>query len=168
MSKLLNRSIILTILGIITASCFGSWVLSRSKSTSSPGTYTSADRVSRPEEVARVIHEHVEVSHDFPIARISQQLVAIELASGGTTFTIYRFNFPQTCGRAGCLHVAVDRQDKQSIPLQLVDLPEREARHQGGRQPVFTSIAKTGCLVVKQPTNLVGGTIEDYEICKPK
>jgi hypothetical protein len=77
-----------------------------------------------------------------------------------STFTIYRFNFPQTCGRAGCLHVAVDRQDKQSIPLQLVDLP--------GRQPVFASIAKTGSLVVKQPTNLVGRTIEDYEICKPK
>jgi hypothetical protein len=160
MSKLLNRSIILIILGIITASCFGSWVLSRAKSTSSLGTYTNANRVSRPEEVARVIHEHVKVSDDFPIARISQQLVAIELASGGTTFTIYRFNFPQTCGRAGCLHVAVDRQDRQSIPLQLVDLP--------GRQPVFASIAKTGCLVVKQPTNLVGGTIEDYEICKPK
>jgi hypothetical protein len=88
MSKILNRSIILTILGIITASCFGSWVLSRSKSTSSPGTYTNADRVSRPEEVARVIHEHVKVSDDFPIAKISQQLVAIELASGGTTFTI--------------------------------------------------------------------------------
>jgi hypothetical protein len=164
MSKLLWLS---TILVAVVSGC-GVWLLIGSKSVPPKGTYEQATKISTPAEIATVIQENVELSSSFTAARVARQLVAIELASGGTTFTIYRFNFPQTCGQAGCLHVAVDRQDRRSIPLQLVDLPEREARHQGGRPFVFKSIAKAGCLAVEQPVNGVSGAIEDYEICKPK
>jgi hypothetical protein len=156
MSKLLWLS---TILVVVASGC-GAWLLIGSKSVPPKGTYEQATKISTPAEIATVIQENVELSSNFTAARVARQLVAIELASGGTTFTIYRFNFPQTCGQAGCLHVAVDRQDRRSIPLQLVDLPARSFG--------FKSIAKAGCLAVEQPVNGVSGAIEDYEICKSK
>lgn len=156
MSKLLWLS---TILVAVASGC-GAWLLIGSKSVPPKGTYEQATKISTPAEIATVIQENVELSSSFTAARVARQLVAIELASGGTTFTIYRFNFPQTCGQAGCLHVAVDRQDRRSIPLQLVDLPARAFG--------FKSIAKAGCLAVEQPVNGVSGAIEDYEICKSK
>lgn len=120
------------------------------------GVYTIATSLTSPAEIDRIIQASVNVSDNFTASRITKQLLATEIDSGGTTFRVYRFNFPQTCGQAGCLHVAVDQQDKVLIPLQLIDLPDRTVP--------FTNLEKIGCFSVKQPQN---GAIEDYEICKP-
>jgi hypothetical protein len=117
--------------------------------------YTSAAKLATSQEIDRVIQANVKLSKDFRAGQIAKNLLATEIVSGGTTFIIYRFNFPQTCGKAGCLHVAVDRRSKVSIPLQLFDLPDKTIP--------FTSLTNTGCFSVKQPSN---GAIEDYEICQ--
>jgi hypothetical protein len=148
-------TVMLAIVGFIVG--FGG-TLGRSRFESPPTTsvYTGAAKLVTPQETSRVIQANVNLSHDFTAERIADNLVATEIDSGGTTFIIYRFNFPQTCGKAGCLHVAVDRRSKVSIPLQLFDLPDKAVP--------FTKVAKAGCFSVKQPSN---GSIEDYEICQP-
>jgi hypothetical protein len=144
----------LAIVGFIVG--FGG-TLGRSRLESPPtSVYTGAAKLVTPQETSRVIQANVNLSRDFTAEQIAKNLVATEIVSGGTTFIIYRFDFPQTCGKAGCLHVAIDRRSKVSIPLQLFDLPDRTIP--------FTKLAKAGCFSVKQPSN---GTIENYEICQP-
>jgi hypothetical protein len=150
-------SAILAIMAALLGAFTGSWYLARFQSSSLPqGTYTSAANLATPQEIDRVIRDNIHLSANFTAKRIAKNLVAIELVSGGTNWIVYRFNFPQTCGRAGCLHVAVNRRDKVSIPLQLFDLPDKTAP--------FTKLEKAGCFSVKQPSNR---TIEQYEICQP-
>jgi hypothetical protein len=116
---------VLAIIGAFLATFASTWVLSRFQSSPIKGAYEIASNLAAPQEIDRVIKESVNLSSDFTSDRIAKYLVATEIDSGGTTFIIYRFNFPQTCGKAGCLHVAVDRRDHTSIPLQLFDLPDR-------------------------------------------
>jgi hypothetical protein len=148
--------ILLVTSGVFLAIWVGSSLRSRFEPSPQTGVYMSAAKLATPQEISRVIQANVNLSGDFTADRIAQNLVATEIISGGTNFIIYRFNFPQTCGKAGCLHVAVDRRSKVSIPLQLFDLPTRTIP--------FTKLAKAGCFSVKQPSNRA---IEDYEICKP-
>jgi hypothetical protein len=152
--------IILTVLGVAIVSFTGSWLLVsiKSKSQEPKEVYQLAKTVIKPAELEEVIQKNVKLSGSFTAARVLQHLTVTQLASGGTTFKIYRFNFPETCGKAGCLHVAIDQQDRQSIPLQLVDLPNK--------QMMFSSATKAGCLSVKQPAASAKNTTEDYEVCK--
>jgi hypothetical protein len=120
------------------------------------GLYVMATDLSSAQEVEKIIDRSVTTSDSFPTARITKYLVATQIYSGGTTFTIYRFNFPQTCGKAGCLHVVVNERDKQTVSLQLVDLPDKSLP--------FSTVKKNDCFNARQPVN---NSIEDYEICKP-
>jgi hypothetical protein len=148
-------SIVLVTSGVFLAILVGSSLRSRLEPSPQTSVYMSAAKLATPQEISRVIQANVNLSRDFTADRIAKNLVATEIISGGTTFIIYRFNFPQTCGKAGCLHVAVDKRSQVSIPLQLFDLPTRTIP--------FTKLAKAGCFSVKQPSN---GSIEDYEICQ--
>jgi hypothetical protein len=120
------------------------------------GVYSMATDISSTQEIERVIDRSVYTSKSFVASQIAKKLLAAQLESGGTTFTIYRFNFPQTCGKAGCLHVVVDERDKHAVSLQLIDLPDKSFP--------FSSVNKKGCFNTRQPIN---DSIDDYEICKP-
>jgi hypothetical protein len=120
------------------------------------GVYSIATDISSNQEIERVIDRSVYTSNNFVAAQIAKKILAARIESGGTTFTIYRFTFPQTCGKAGCLHVVVDERDKHMSSLQLIDLPDNSFP--------FSTLKKSGCFNVRQPINY---TIDDYEICKP-
>jgi hypothetical protein len=120
------------------------------------GVYSLATDISSTQEIERVIDRSVYTSKSFIAPQIAKKILAAQIESGGTKFTIYRFDFPQTCGKAGCLHVVVDERDKYTNSLQLIDLPDKSFP--------FSSIKKKGCFNVRQPVN---NTIDDYEICKP-
>ncbi len=120
------------------------------------GVYSMATDISSTQEIERVIDRSVYISKNFVAAQIAKKILAAQIESGGTKFTIYRFPFPQTCGKAGCLHVVVDERDKHTNSLQLIDLPDKSFP--------FSTLEKSGCFNVKQPIN---NTIDDYEICKP-
>lgn len=120
------------------------------------GVYSIATDISSTQEIERVIDRSVYTSKNFVASQVAKKLLAAQIESGGTTFTIYRFNFPQTCGKAGCLHVVIDERDKYANSLQLIDLPDKSFP--------FSAIQKNGCFNVRQPVN---NTIDDYEICKP-
>jgi hypothetical protein len=120
------------------------------------GVYSMATDISSTQEIERVIDRSVYTSKNFVAAQIAKKILAAQIESGGTKFTIYRFPFPQTCGKAGCLHVVVDERDKHTNSLQLIDLPDKSFP--------FSTLEKSGCFNVKQPIN---NTIDDYEICKP-
>jgi hypothetical protein len=120
------------------------------------GVYSIATDISSTQEIERVIDRSINTSKTFTAAQIAKKILAAQIESGGTTFTIYRFNFPQTCGKAGCLHVVVDERDKHANSLQLIDLPDKSFP--------FSSVNKKGCFNTRQPIN---DSIDDYEICKP-
>jgi hypothetical protein len=120
------------------------------------GIYSLATDISSTQEIKRVIDRSVYNSKSFSTSQVAKKILAAQIESGGTTFTIYRFPFPQTCGKAGCLHVVVNEHDKHTNSLQLIDLPDKSFP--------FSTLKKSGCFNVKQPIN---NTIDDYEICKP-
>ena len=115
-----------------------------------------ATDIKSTKEIEQLVERSVYTSKSFVASQVAKKMLAAQIESGGTTFTIYRFNFPQTCGKAGCLHVVVDERDKHAVSLQLIDLPDQSFP--------FTAINKNGCFNVRQ---LVNNTIDDYEICKP-
>jgi hypothetical protein len=119
------------------------------------GVYSLATDISSIQEVEQIVDRSVYTSKNFVAAQIAKKILAARIESGGTTFTIYRFTFPQTCGKAGCLHVVVDDRDKHINSLQLIDLPDKSFP--------FSTLKKSGCFNVRQPIN---NTIDDYEICK--
>jgi hypothetical protein len=120
------------------------------------GLYSMATDLKSTQEIEHVVDRSVYTSKSFVTAQVAKKILAAQIESGRTTFTIYRFNFPQTCGKAGCLHVVVDERDKYAVSLQLIDLPDKSFP--------FAAINKNGCFNVRQ---LVNNTIDDYEICKP-
>jgi hypothetical protein len=120
------------------------------------GIYSMATDISSTQEIERVIDRNINTSKTFTAAQIAKKILAAQIESGGTTFTIYRFNFPQTCGKAGCLHVVVDERDKHTVSLQLIDLPDKSFP--------FSPLGKKGCFNTRQPIN---DSIDNYEICKP-
>jgi hypothetical protein len=120
------------------------------------GVYSLATDISSTQEIERVIDRSVYISKTFTTSQIAKKILATRIDSGGTTFTIYRFTFSQTCGKAGCLHVVVNEHDKHTNSLQLIDLPDKSFP--------FSSVNKKGCFNVRQPLN---DSIDDYEICKP-
>jgi hypothetical protein len=154
LKSLILMTVAVASIGAISATAVGIFSL-RSRMPPAKPAYALASTLATPQEIDRVIQTSINLSSDFTAARIANKLLATELVSGGTTFIIYRFNFPQTCGKAGCLHVAVDKRSKVSIPLQLFDLADKTIP--------FTSLTKAGCFSVKQPVN---GSIETYEICQ--
>jgi hypothetical protein len=159
MSRPLTKlPIFFAVLVVAIVSFMGSWLLFRSKSAVPKSFYSSAIQLAAPSEVERVIGENLNLSGQLTVANVSRRLLAAKISSGGTSFIIYRFDFPETTGKAGRLHVAIDQTDKRSIALQLLDLPSQ--------QPMFGSTKTPGCFVAKQPG--AGGSIEDYEICGNK
>ncbi len=120
------------------------------------GVYSLATDISSIQEIERVIDRSVYTSKSFVASQIAKKILAAQIGSGETTFTIYRFNFPQTCGKVGCLYVVVDEHDKYTNSLQLIDLPDKSFP--------FSTLKKSGCFNVRQPIN---NTIDNYEICKP-
>jgi hypothetical protein len=120
------------------------------------GLYSMATDIKSTQEIEQIINRSVYTSKSFVASQIAKKILAAQIESGGTTFTIYRFNFPQTCGKAGCLHVVVDERDKYTTSLQLIDLPDKSFP--------FSTLKKRGCFSVRQPVN---NSIDDYEICKP-
>lgn len=128
------------------------WIVGK---ISIPTKYSIATDISSTQEVERIVERSVYTSKDFAAAQVAKKILAAQIESGGTTFTIYRFNFPQTCGQAGCLHVVVDESNRYANSLQLIDLPDKSFP--------FAAIKKDGCFNVRQPVN---STIDNYEICK--
>jgi hypothetical protein len=146
---------LLAISGIFIATQVANWIGSKIHAPVK-GVYAIATDISPSQEIERVIERSVYTSKSFVASQIAKKIVATQIESGGTTFTIYRFPFPQTCGKAGCLHVVVDERDKHTNSLQLIDLPDKSFP--------FSTLKKSGCFNVRQPIN---NTIDDYEICKP-
>lgn len=120
------------------------------------GLYSMATDIKSTKEIEQLVDRSVYTSKSFVASQVAKKLLAAQIESGGTTFTIYRFNFPQTCGKAGCLHVVVDERDKHAVSLQLIDLPDKSFP--------FSSVNKKGCFNTRQPIN---DSIDNYEICKP-
>ncbi|WP_373545341.1 hypothetical protein [Chamaesiphon sp.] len=120
------------------------------------GSYSMATDLKSAPEIEQIVGRSVYTSNNFVAAQVAKKVLAAQIESGGTTFTIYRFNLPQTCGKLGCLHVVVDERDKYTNSVQLIDLPDKSFP--------FTKLAKAGCFSVRQPSN---GAIDNYEICKP-
>lgn len=145
---------LLAISGVFIAIQAANWI--GDKTHAPKGVYSIATDISSNQEIERVIDRSVYTSKSFVASQIAKKILATRIDSGGTTFTIYRFPFPQTCGKAGCLHVVVDNCDKHTNSLQLIDLPDRSFP--------FSTLRKSGCFSVRQPVN---NTIDDYEICKP-
>jgi hypothetical protein len=147
---------LLAISGIFIATKVANWVTGKIH-VPVKGLYSIATDISSIQEVQRIVDRSVYTSKDFVSAQVAKKILAAQIESGGTTFTIYRFNFPQTCGKAGCLHVVVDERDKKyANSLQLIDLPDKSFP--------FAAINKNGCFNVRQSVN---NSIDDYEICKP-
>jgi hypothetical protein len=153
LKSILGLAAPLAIVSVILTTQIANWV--NGKFHSVTGSYSIATDISSTQEIDRVIDRSVNTSKTFTAAQIAKKIVAARLDSGGTTFTIYRFNFPQTCGKAGCVHVVVDERDKHTVSLQLIDLPDKSFP--------FSSVNKKGCFNVRQPINY---TIDNYEICK--
>jgi hypothetical protein len=145
---------LMAISGVFIAIYTANWI--GGKIHTPKGVYSMATDISSTQEIERVIDRSVYTSKNFVAAQIAKKILAAQIESGGTKFTIYRFPFPQTCGKAGCLHVVVDERDKHTNSLQLIDLPDKSFP--------FSTLEKSGCFNVKQPIN---NTIDDYEICKP-
>ena len=143
---------LLAISGVSIAIPVANWIGSR---INTPTKYSIATDISSTQEVERIVERSVYTSKDFAAAQVAKKILAAQIESGGTTFTIYRFNFPQTCGKAGCLHVVINERDKYANSLQLIDLPDRSFP--------FAAIKKDGCFNVRQ---LVYSAIDNYEICK--
>jgi hypothetical protein len=157
--KPLKLHILLLALAVAIVSGLGGWLFVRSKSPAvAKSLYSSATELSAATEVERVITENLNLSGQLTVANVAKHLLASKINSGDTSFIIYRFDLPETTGKAGRLHVAIDQTDKRSIPLQLVDLPNQ--------QPMFASTKTHGCFIVKQPGS--GARVEDYEICGNK
>jgi hypothetical protein len=150
----LTLAIPLAIVSVLLTTQVANWV--NSKFHASNGLYSMATDISSIQEIERVIDRSINTSKTFIASQIVRKILATRIDSGGTTFTIYRFVFPQTCGKAGCLHVVVDERDKHTNSLQLIDLPDKSFP--------FSSVNKKGCFNVRQPVN---NSIDDYEICKP-
>jgi hypothetical protein len=145
---------LLAISGVFIAIQAANWI--GGKIRAPKGIYSLATDISSTQEIERVIDRSVNTSKTFTTSQIAKKILATRIDSGDTTFTIYRFTFPQTCGKAGCLHVVVDERDKHTNSLQLIDLPDKSFP--------FSTLKKSGCFNVRQPINY---TIDDYEICKP-
>ncbi len=150
----LTLAVPLAIVSVLLTTQVANWVNGKFHATN--GSYSMATDISSTQEIERVIARSINTSKTFTASQIVQKILATRIDSGGTTFTIYRFNFPQTCGKAGCLHVVVDDRDKYTKSLQLIDLPDKSFP--------FSTLKKSGCFNVRQPIN---NTIDDYEICKP-
>jgi hypothetical protein len=143
---------LLAISGVFIAISVANWIGSR---INTPTKYSIATDIYSTQEVERIVERSVYTSKNFVASQVAEKILAAQIESGGTTFTIYRFNFPQTCGKAGCLHVVVDESDKYANSLQLIDLPDKSFP--------FAAIKKDGCFNVRQ---LVDSAIDNYEICK--
>jgi hypothetical protein len=154
LKSILILAVSLAIVSVLLTTQVANWV--NGKFHAANGLYSMATDISPTQEIERVIDRSINTSKTFTASQIVKKILATRIDSGGTTFTIYRFVFPQTCGKAGCLHVVVDDRDKHTNSLQLIDLPDRSFP--------FSTLRKSGCFSVRQPVN---NTIDDYEICKP-
>jgi hypothetical protein len=150
----LTFAIPLAIVSVLLTTQIANWINGKFRATN--GSYSMATDISSTQEIERVVARSINTSKTFTASQIVKKILATRIDSGGTTFTIYRFVFPQTCGKAGCLHVVVDERDKHANSLQLIDLPDRSFP--------FSSVNKKGCFNVRQPLN---DSIDNYEICKP-
>jgi hypothetical protein len=153
--SILPLSLLLSVIGVCLTTQLANWIKGKFHDPVK-GLYSMATDIKSTKEIEQLVERNVYTSTSFVASQVAKKLLAAQIESGGTTFTIYRFNFPQTCGKAGCLHVVVDERDKHPVSLQLIDLPDKSFP--------FSSVNKKGCFNTRQPLN---NSIDDYEICKP-
>ena len=153
--SILPLALLLSVIGVCLTTQLANWIKGKFHDPVK-NLYSMATDIKSTKEIEQLVERSVYTSKSFVASQVAKKMLAAQIESGGTTFTIYRFNFPQTCGKAGCLHVVVDERDKHAVSLQLIDLPDQSFP--------FTAINKNGCFNVRQ---LVNNTIDDYEICKP-
>jgi hypothetical protein len=87
-------------------------------------------------------------------AYIRKNLLITQFRSGEKLYTVFKVVAPETCGKAGCLHV-VQTKDSLPILLQLLEM--------GVGKEVFRPSATLGCFLVAQPEY---GETKDYEVCE--
>jgi hypothetical protein len=153
--SILPLALLLSVIGVCLTTQLANWIQGKFHDPVK-GLYSMATDIKSTQEIEQIVDRSVYTSKSFVTSQVAKKLLAAQIESGGTTFTIYRFNFPQTCGKAGCLHVVVDERDKHTNSLQLIDLPDKSFP--------FSTLKKSGCFNVRQPIN---NTIDNYEICKP-
>ena len=152
--SILPLSLLLSVIGVCLTTQLANWIKGKFHDPVK-GLYSMATDIKSTKEIEQLVERNVYTSTSFVASQVAKKLLAAQIESGGTTFTIYRFNFPQTCGKAGCLHVVIDERDKYANSLQLIDLPDKSFP--------FAAIKKNGCFNVRQ---LVDSAIDNYEICK--
>jgi hypothetical protein len=145
----------LSVIGVCLTTQLANWIKGKFHDPVK-GLYSMATDIKSTKEIEQLVDRSVYTSKSFVASQVAKKILAAQIESGGTTFTIYRFNFPQTCGKAGCLHVVVDERDKHTNSLQLIDLPDKSFP--------FSTLKKSGCFNTRQPIN---DSIDNYEICKP-
>ena len=153
--SILPLALLLSVIGICLTTQLTNWIKGKFHAPVK-GLYSMATDIKSTQEIEQLVDRSVYTSKSFVASQIAMKIVAAQIESGGTTFTIYQFNFPQTCGKAGCLHVVVDERDKHTVSLQLIDLPDKSFP--------FSPLGKKGCFNTRQPIN---DSIDNYEICKP-
>jgi hypothetical protein len=153
--SILPLALLLSVIGICLTTQLTNWIKGKFHAPVK-GLYSMATDIKSTQEIEQLVDRSVYTSKSFVASQVAKKILAAQIESGGTKFTIYRFNFPQTCGKAGCLHVVVDERDKHAVSLQLIDLPDKSFP--------FSSVNKKGCFNTRQPLN---NSIDDYEICKP-
>jgi hypothetical protein len=153
--SILPLALLLSVIGVCLTTQLANWIKDKFHDPVK-GLYSMATDIKSTKEIEQLVDRSVYTSKSFVASQVAKKLLAAQIESGGTTFTIYRFNFPQTCGKAGCLHVVVDERDKHTVSLQLIDLPDKSFP--------FSSVNKKGCFNTRQPIN---DSIDNYEICKP-
>jgi hypothetical protein len=153
--SILPLALLLSVIGVCLTTQLANWIKGKFHDPVK-NLYSIATDIKSTKEIEQLVERSVYTSKSFVASQVAKKILAAQIESGGTTFTIYRFNFPQTCGKAGCLHVVVDERDKNTVSLQLIDLPDKSFP--------FSSVDKKGCFNTRQPIN---DSIDDYEICKP-
>jgi hypothetical protein len=153
--SILPLALLLSVIGVCLTTQLANWIKGKFHAPVK-GLYSMATDIKSTKEIEQLVERSVYTSKSFVASQVAKKILAAQIESGGTTFTIYRFNLPQTCGKAGCLHVVVDERDKNTVSLQLIDLPDKSFP--------FSSLDKKGCFNTRQAIN---DSIDDYEICKP-
>jgi hypothetical protein len=105
-------------------------------------------------EIDRAITAGVKLDAKVTAAYIRKKLLMTQFRSGEKLYTIFKVVAPETCGKAGCLHV-VQTKDSLPILLQLLEI--------GVSKEVFKPSPTPRCFLVAQPEYQ---EIKDYEVCE--
>jgi hypothetical protein len=138
--RLGNKSIYLT-LGAVLFLAIALGLFAATRSGKSANDWQAAERISNSADIDLVFDTYIELTPEFSLDGIRKQLTATKVG----TLIVYKFDFPNTCGFAGCLYVLSDGYAR-STALQLWD------------DPYLLTGSKPQCLRVEQKR-------QKYEIC---